>query len=316
MFGKKDTDVKKKVSPILPLASVHKPQKPKKTPPFIYLNRDPDTLIDVKKFQLPKVNAVVPDFEELDKLLQPLPIITEKNSTPENRDASEKGVSADSKNGKQSSPLVPLSLFSHKDRSSLAASIIGQRSGRAKQDATREKYENHNFPLPQSKKGLKRRIEPLLEVVPRLLAGEEDLSIFYNLAHEQYKSLPHLTMTSRETFEIPFQKYVAGYYGLLRQNFVSMLIQAKYGDLLRKSRNKTVLYWSPDMFATYVLANEIILRLVMEDMEMSKLQAESFLQKTADYGTYIADEIEFANDLDFDELSIIKKKPKGKKLQV
>ncbi|GEQ70785.1 hypothetical protein JCM33374_g4464 [Metschnikowia sp. JCM 33374] len=110
-------------------------------------------------------------------------------------------------------------------------------------------------------------------------------------------------MPSHTTLDLPWSSFIGGFYGFHRQHFISSLIEAKHGDILCKCRNKTVIYWSPDMFSMYVLANEIIIRLVMEDMKLSWKQAEALLQETSDYGISIADAIDMDDDLDFRELS-------------
>ena len=49
-------------------------------------------------------------------------------------------------------------------------------------------------------------------------------------------------------------------------------------------------------FSTYVLANEIIIRMIMEDMNLDFDKAEKFCLETVDYGIVVADSIEVDYD--------------------
>ncbi|OBA24013.1 hypothetical protein METBIDRAFT_10206 [Metschnikowia bicuspidata var. bicuspidata NRRL YB-4993] len=306
MFSKKDLGSRKKTFPGLPLSIFENSRKPQRKAkknranvPYIHEDPEADVFINVKKFKPSKPAADQSEFEHLDKLLLVLDHETIAEAITELKtDAFPENISGLSNESK----FLPPSL---KDSTSLASLILGQDASLAQADATREKYKNQDFPLPKSKRDLKHRTKRLLGIVPRLLAGEEDLSIFYTFAHNQSRNLPHVTMSPAESFDLPWLQYTAGFYGLRRQNFVSQLIEAEHGELLRKSRNKTVVYWSPDMFCTYVLAPEIILRLVMEDMALSRDEAESLLRQTADFGSHVADGVELVDDLDFDELEIL-----------
>lgn len=186
--------------------------------------------------------------------------------------------------------------------SSLPNAILEGRLESTKKDGVRAKYAKRTFALPTSKRALKARVAKHLPVIPRLLAGEEELSFYYTLAHLQRKGLPHKTMTLAERWDIRWDRYVCGFYGLRRQQFISTLIQAAHNDVLAKSTNKTIMYWTPDMFSTYVLANEVILRIVGEDTGLDRGAVEKLMRETADYGCHLADEIELEDDLDFGEI--------------
>lgn len=246
-------------------------RKPHKKKPYVYNKDASEQLIKIpmKVQKLPTAKSVqLPDFDKLDKLL--------------------------------SSETSTKSLAT--SFSSLPQDILKGNIEHMNLEKVKEKYHEQAFPLPTSKAALKKRTEKHIELIPRILAGEEELSFYYTLALDQRKKLKHSTMTLQERWDIKWEKYVAGFYGLKRQVFISSLIQNRYKDLLAKSTNKTVKYWTPDMFATYVLANEIILKLVMEDMDLAKPQAEKLLKDTVDYGCKMADEEEFEDDLDFGEL--------------
>lgn len=164
------------------------------------------------------------------------------------------------------------------------------------------KYSGKAFPLPKSQRAFKDRITKLLPVIPRILQGEEELSFYYTLALEQRKESPHKTMLSTESENIEWKRHVGGFFGLKRQHFVSRLIMARYGDDLRKLTNKTIVYWTPETFSTYVLANEVLLRLLVEDEGMSFAKAEHFLKDTIDYGCHVADGVEFKDDIELGDV--------------
>lgn len=162
------------------------------------------------------------------------------------------------------------------------------------------KYHGAALPLPRSKKRLRARTEQLMPLIPQLLAGKQPLSFYYTLAVNQRRRLPHAHMTQAERWDIAWAQYIGGFYGLRRQLYVGALVHARFRAQLARSTSKTILYWAPDMFCTYVLANEIILRLVMEDMGLDQAAAERLLRATVDYGCHVADHEELADDLEFE----------------
>lgn len=268
---------KRAANGLLPLAVFENSRRPhrKKTKPFVYKKDkdDPDQLI-----KLPITNTSTKSsdtvtllaFEKLDKLL--------------------------------SSDVAPHTQSHNLTFSSLPTDILQGNFHLLNSNKVREKYNITKFPLPKSKAKLKQRVDAHIDIIPKILAGENELSFYYTLALDQRKLLKHSTMTLEERWDIEWAKYIGGYYGLQRQLFISTLIQNKYSELLSKSSNKTVKYWTPDMFATYVLANEIILKLVMEDMDVLKPEAEKLMKDTIDYGCKIADDEEFQDDLEFEEV--------------
>ncbi|PSK38685.1 hypothetical protein C7M61_002623 [Candidozyma pseudohaemuli] len=162
----------------------------------------------------------------------------------------------------------------------------------------KEKYKDSDFPLPKSQKSFKRRIDRLLPVIPRILAGDEELSFYYTLALEQRKESPHKTMLSSEQENVEWKRYIGGFYGLKRQHFVSRLIMARYGDELRRLANKTIVYWGPETFSTYVLANELLLRDVEKQKGLKFAEAERYLKDSIEYGCYVADGVRFDDDIE------------------
>lgn len=267
---------KRAANALLPLAVFENSRKPhrKKPKPFVYKkdNDDQDQLIKLPITNTPKSSDTVTllAFDKLDKIL--------------------------------SSDSVPRTPSRTKTFSSLPTDILQGNFHLLNSDKIREKYDIAKFPLPNSKAKLKQRVDAHIDIIPKILAGEKELSFYYTLALNQRKRLKHSTMTLEERWDIEWAKYIGGFYGLQRQLFISTLIQNKYSELLSKSSNKTVKYWTPDMFATYVLANEIILKLVMEDMDLLKPEAEKVMKDTIDYGCKVADDEEFQDDLEFEEV--------------
>lgn len=175
-----------------------------------------------------------------------------------------------------------------------------------------EKYADKKFPLPRSKQDLKTRAQKHLAVIPSLLAGEEEMLVYYTLAVEQRKQLKRKVMDQEDRDSITWKNHIGGFYGLERQHFVSSLILEQFSGLLRKSLNKTIVYWTPEGFSAYVLANEIILRIVMDDMGVSMDEAERLLKDTRNYGCFVADKVPFENDLETQN-SLAKKVEKREK---
>lgn len=258
----------KNVKPVaLPTEIFEASRKPRRKKPFVYKKpQEEDKLITVS-LKPTKTAKDDPNFEELDRMLE---------TTPTN---------------------LPPSQFS-----ALPHSILEGNLESSKTEKVQEKYKKTKFPVSKSRKSLKKRIEPFLDIIPKILAGDEELSFHYTLALHQRKKSNHSTMTLEERWDIDWEQYVGGYYGLKRQLFISTLVHNKHKNLLSRSTNKTILYWTPDMFCTYVLANEIILRLVMDDMKLKKVEAERLMRDTVDYGVHVADNEEFEDDLEFGEL--------------
>lgn len=261
-----------------------KPHKKKffvhKKSPYVHKKKPQEELITIKPISIDKAKSIkesskAEKFIELDTLLN-----------------------ADNKTA-NFIKNAPLSL--------LPQQILKGDMDSTKTDTIRKKYASRpsSLPLPKSKNELKKRVSETISIIPSLLDGTEELSYHYTRASEQRKQLKNATMSSNERWDIDWSKYIGGFYGLRRQTFISTLIQSKYAELLSKNRNKTVLYWSTDMFCTYVLANEIILRLIMADTGKTKEEAEDMMKDTVDYGSHIADDEIFADDLNFEEFQVI-----------
>ncbi|RKP30521.1 hypothetical protein METBISCDRAFT_23253 [Metschnikowia bicuspidata] len=262
---------KRRCSTLAMFENARRPRKKKGlSKPYVFKKKPLEKLIAIKPAE--DANTPKTNFEELDELLKPRDFTNMLENAP---------VS-----------LLPLLILQGDINSANAAPV-------------RAKYASKTFPLPKSKQRLKLRVSALLPVVKRLLEGAEELSYHYTRASAQRKLLKNATMSSSEHWDVRWDEYVGGFYGFRRQAFISELIQAEYADLLPKIRNKTISYWSPDMFCMYVLANEIILRLIMEDMQLLKQETETVMKETADYGCHIADEQEFTDDLNLAEFQVL-----------
>lgn len=189
----------------------------------------------------------------------------------------------------------------------------------------KEKFQKFDIPPPtSSKRTLKSRVMKHKAIIPDILNGSI-ASHYYNLANQQYKSSNNSSMTTEDNWQINWSKFIGGYYGLKRQQFIALILLSEFKLLIQNVKNATVNYWNYNQFTTYVLANEIIIRLVMEDMGYSQSKAELFLEDTQDYGQYITDTVPLVDDLGLEEKLFAQEssamiqeisKPKPKKAKV
>lgn len=168
-------------------------------------------------------------------------------------------------------------------------------------EATKEKYKK--LPIPpviKSKAELYRRAEKHMEIVPRILNGKESTLDYYELARTQQRNSAHAIMSSDEKWSIDWEKYHGGYFGFKRQLIVGNVISKKYEDILleKAKKNKVVLYWTISGFSTFVLANEILIRMAMEDMGWDFEKTHEFMRNLTDYGRILADSVEIKDDLE------------------
>lgn len=148
------------------------------------------------------------------------------------------------------------------------------------------KYKDANFPMAKTKQELRQQAQKYLHVIPELLEGKVEMLVFYTLAVEQRKNSLAKIMDAAEREKVKWKNFVGGFYGFARQHCISELVFIRFRDLLFKSSNKTIRFWTPEGFSDYVLANEIILRMVMDDMKISMKEAERVLRQTADFGCF------------------------------
>ncbi|KAK6205477.1 RTC4-like domain-containing protein [Scheffersomyces amazonensis] len=174
------------------------------------------------------------------------------------------------------------------------------KQNQSKIDEIKRNYKKYKLPNTiESKKKLYKKAKRYLDIIPNILKGKESTSYYYELAKKQRDSSPHETMAVSEKWEIDWKKYFGGYYGFKRQSLLGDLISNKFDKELRaaEKRNKTVSYWTTNAFSTYILANEIIIRMTMDDMKLSFTKAEDIIKSTVEFGIIVADSIEIANDV-------------------
>jgi hypothetical protein len=154
----------------------------------------------------------------------------------------------------------------------------------------------HQYPAPiLSRALLRQRCTPHLDIVPQILAGKISTCYIYPMAKAAAARSPHATMSQLEKFEVDWRRYFGGYYGFERQSFIASLILDRYtAELLAAHHNKVVSYWTTAGFATFVLANEVIIRLIMADFGCGFERAEAIMRESTDYGLEVADATDFA----------------------
>lgn len=204
----------------------------------------------------------------------------------------------DDDDGGKSSKTTGLSSFVEKlDPKNLLHSL--EEHNKDKYKDVLQKYKRYNIPKPiKYKSKLLERADKHMKVIRKILEQKQEPSSYYYLARKQCYKSKHETMSAQEKWSIEWESYFGGYYGFQRQSIIGSYILEKYENKLLKfsNGNKTVSYWTVPQFSTYVLANEIIIRMIMEDMNMDFKEAETFCQKTTDYGTMVADAIEVVNE--------------------
>lgn len=172
-------------------------------------------------------------------------------------------------------------------------------------EAIRLKYKDKDYPnTVSSKKALLERTEAHLYIIPEILKGKLETSIFYDMAKSLSESSNYETMTHKEKWSVNWQEFFGGYYGFKRQLFIGSIIISRHkNDLLNAAnKNKTVSYWTINGFSTFVLANEIIIRFIMQDFDCTMSEAENIIRESSEYGTVISDSTELIDDLNIGEL--------------
>lgn len=159
-------------------------------------------------------------------------------------------------------------------------------------DVVQTKFKHLKIPqVTSNKSNLYKRSKRYLELVPKFLNGSEKMSFFYDLAQLQRNSGAYDTLRQEDKYQINWDDFVGGYYGIKRQFYISNIILNKYNKEITKAakRNSTIAYWGTDDFTKYVLANEIIIRMAMEDLNISLDEARDIIKKTSEYGSVITD---------------------------
>lgn len=175
----------------------------------------------------------------------------------------------------------------------------------SKVDSVKEKYQNYKFPESiTSKRELMKRTEQHIDDIKKILDFKMSPSIFYSQAKAQQQSSLHSIMSSSDRWQIDWKLFYGGYFGLKRQLIIGQILTSRCRKELRNAarKNDTVSYWTTSEFATYVLANEVIIRIAMEDCECDFEAAERIILDSQEYGSIVADSIEIIDDLEAGEL--------------
>ncbi|ODV81621.1 uncharacterized protein CANTADRAFT_19244 [Suhomyces tanzawaensis NRRL Y-17324] len=170
-------------------------------------------------------------------------------------------------------------------------------------DVIKQKFEQHKFPAPiVSKKALLKRAGAHTGMISKMLKGKCEDSHYYNLAKKQHQVSDQDTMSSTEKWNINWEIFYGGYYGIKRQLIIGNMINKQFQRNLRSAakKNQTVSYWTTSAFSTYVLANEIIIRLVMEDTGCGIDEAIELMHQSIEYGLIVADSIDVDDDVELE----------------
>ena len=198
---------------------------------------------------------------------------------------------------KEKDKSQPKTLNEKFDSNNILHSLDQQ--NRSKYDDVLKKYKKKKIPKPiVSRKELLARANKYMDLIPKILGGKLNTSIYYEYAKAEQVKSDRETMPALDKWRINWEKYYGGYYGFQRQSIIGAYILDRYEKKLTKfcKDNKTARYWNMSQFSTYVLANEIIIRMIMEDMNLDFDKAEKFCLETVDYGIVVADSIEVDYD--------------------
>lgn len=168
------------------------------------------------------------------------------------------------------------------------------------------KPQNEVIPtIPSKRSEIMHRVKPYLHMIPDFLSKKITMSYFYQLAKDIKLKSGSDSLTSRAKERINWTQFVGGYYGINRQMFIGSIIVSNFKRDLVKTANKNriVAFWGVEDFANYVLANEMILRLIMEDYQCDLKKAETIIKTTIDEGA-LADTKEVIADLSLSSLKV------------
>lgn len=141
-------------------------------------------------------------------------------------------------------------------------------------------------------------VEKHVHIVPQILNGLID-SYFYSLAKEVRENSSHEILTNKVHHSIDWSKFSTGYIGAKRTIAVAMHIRSLYSRILEETLKKSsvVSFWSLESFNLYVLAPEVISRIVMDQMDLTLKESINLMELTGDYGKYIMDKIPFEDTI-------------------
>ncbi|CCG24137.1 hypothetical protein CORT_0E05520 [Candida orthopsilosis Co 90-125] len=161
------------------------------------------------------------------------------------------------------------------------------------------RYKSKRIPAPiTTRSELLKRARVHFKDLGHIIAGEKSPSEYYVKAKELQRNSAHETMTAKEQTKVDWEQFYGGYYGFQRQSIIgNEITKVCKNDLQKHRKNPTMSYWSIPSFATHVLANEVIIRMIMEDLNLDFEAAEKFCQESTDYGIVIADKVDIEDDV-------------------
>jgi hypothetical protein len=172
------------------------------------------------------------------------------------------------------------------------------------QHEVKRTYKDKVIPSPiVSKRQLVKLIDSMIPTIKQLLQSKEFNSVYFQLASAQQEKSKTETITEHDKLQIDWDTYTSGYFGINRQLMMSTIIQSRCRQELQTEINhKVIKYWGIEGFSTYVLANEVAIRITMNDLHYTFDEASEMLRSTVDYGKYIADKTPVSDDLRHGEL--------------
>lgn len=255
---------------------------------------DNDELIDIDMMTMnkPSSTGTKLDFSKADG-------IVENAAKMDSRDYNRESPQINSRESSQR-PDSKDSNTTHEEDGDIVQNMLTN-SGQPDISVVEARFKSKNIPnLSTSKIQLQTRIGKYLELIPQFLDGSLTMSFFYDLAKVQRDKVPNDTLRQRDKYMINWDDFTGGYYGLNRQFFIASVILSNYKqDLVQKSKkNSTLSFWGIEDFCKFILANEIIIRLVMEDYKCDLAKAEEIVKTTAEYGRVVSDSKELDDDLE------------------
>lgn len=168
---------------------------------------------------------------------------------------------------------------------------VDEQANEVKQQAiVKRKYGNEEFPGTLSLGEIEQKANQHMDCIPKILDGRLDSTYLQKAKVFMHDS--GATILSNADLQRPsFKQFFSGFYGLKRQGAIANLIRRKYHKLIKEKaeHNRVIQFWSIDTFTLHILAPEVAARMAAEDMSISIDEAIRVLDRTVDYGQYIAD---------------------------
>lgn len=219
-------------------------------------------------------------------------------------------ASGEPKGGKKAKlvPTADSTFFLHKlssDSGEWDPMAALQERSKSIREAIVSQYKNTKFDhVTRSKRALRNRVCDNIGFIDEILMDFRKCSMFYDKAEMQARFSPNETLSASDRDTIDWNSYFGGYFGFKRQLFISSVIfSLRKKELFQAAKKYPVVsFWTVDGFCTYILANELILKFIMQDLQCSLNDAKNTICESVDYGLYVTDTKDLHDDLDFDDL--------------